>query len=240
MKPNNQIAIYQIENLLNGRCYIGGSTRVFHRKNCHLYDLSIHKHPSKVMQEDYDKYGKDVFQFSILEWVEKSNLIQAEQNWIDKLHPAYNTNIIAGNVIPPSARTPKAKRKISETIKELWKNPEYAEKHRHPRNWKDGIPNRKGVKLTQEQKEHLSKINSGKNNPNYGTHRTDEFKKILGEKVSKTYVGAISPEGNIFSPIVNMSKFCREHGLCVSNMIALMHGRIKTHRGWTKLEALTD
>jgi hypothetical protein len=91
-------------------------------------------------------------------------------------------------------------------------------------------------RLTPEQKQHLSEINTGERNPNWGLHRSDETKKKQSEAIGKYYSGAISPTGEIFSPIHNMSKFCVEHGLEVSNMIALMHGRVRICKGWKRLD----
>jgi hypothetical protein len=49
----------------------------------------------------------------------------------------------------------------------------------------------------------------------------------------KTYSGFIDSKGRSADPITNLAAFCREHGLDNTHMVALAHGRIHSHRGWT-------
>ena len=49
----------------------------------------------------------------------------------------------------------------------------------------------------------------------------------------KTYEGFIDPEGNRVGPITNLAAFCRENGLDDTHMVAVAHGRLYSHRGWT-------
>jgi hypothetical protein len=51
----------------------------------------------------------------------------------------------------------------------------------------------------------------------------------------KTYEGFIDPEGNLASPITNLAEFCRQHDLDDTHMLAVMRGRICSHRGWTHI-----
>src|SRR5439155_6357165 len=49
----------------------------------------------------------------------------------------------------------------------------------------------------------------------------------------KTYEGFIDPDGKPAGPITNLAAFCRERGLDNTHMVAVAHGRICSHRGWT-------
>jgi hypothetical protein len=49
----------------------------------------------------------------------------------------------------------------------------------------------------------------------------------------KTYEGFIDPDDRPVGPITNLAAFCREHGLDKTHMVAVAHGRICSHRGWT-------
>src|SRR5262245_19868867 len=49
----------------------------------------------------------------------------------------------------------------------------------------------------------------------------------------KTYDGFIDPSGNLIEPIINLAAFCRQHSLDNTHMVAVAHGRICSHRGWT-------
>src|SRR5262249_24107424 len=55
----------------------------------------------------------------------------------------------------------------------------------------------------------------------------------------KTYEGFIDPEGNVIGIITNLAEFCREHGLDDTHMLAVMNGRICSHRGWTHIRSRT-
>ncbi len=49
----------------------------------------------------------------------------------------------------------------------------------------------------------------------------------------KTYEGFIDPNGNPVGPITNLANFCRENNLDNTHMVAVAHGRLFSHRGWT-------
>lgn len=225
--------IYQIVNIETGERYIGSTKNFNSRKASHLYDLRRNTHKIPKLQDAYNLYGGHRLEFLILEYVQmnRCGLIEREQYWIDLLKPEYNTNLIAGNVIPRSARTKEAKQKISSKVKELWKDPIYKDKHHKPRNWKNGVPNRRGVKLSDETKEKLRRANLGKNNHNYGKPKSQNFI----DKVSKTYDGAISPDGFIYSPIINLRDFCRKHNLDSGQMSRVLNGKAQSHKGWTRI-----
>jgi len=62
-QPN---CIYQIKNLENNKVYIGETTRGEVRWKEHLRDLRGNRHPNKLLQEDFDKYGEEAFEWTIL------------------------------------------------------------------------------------------------------------------------------------------------------------------------------
>ena len=49
----------------------------------------------------------------------------------------------------------------------------------------------------------------------------------------KTYDGFIAPDGLLVAPFANLAAFCRDHGLHNTHMVAVAHGRLYSHRGWT-------
>ena len=230
-----KIGIYQVVCTSNGSRYVGASTNLNSRKSQHFYDLRHNKHANPRIQADYDKFGDESFYFSVLEIVKDPLiLLFREQHWIDLLLPEYNAELKAGYSIS-HVKKPEVRAKISKSVKKLWENPEYRERCLPSNNWKNGIPNRKGAKLSDETKEKIRQANSGENNPNYGKPRSKETKKKISKANAKTYEGAISPDGTIYAPIHNMSEFCREQNLQVSLMIAVMHGRRESHKGWTRV-----
>lgn len=225
--------IYQIKNVVTDECYVGSTKNFNSRKAQHFFELRRGKHRTTRLQEAYYRYGPKSLVFSILEYVQatKEHLLEREQLWIDRLHPEYNEILDVTEHIPNSARTKEAKEKISEAIKKLWENPEYRERCSIPRNWKDGIPNRRGAVLSEETKQKLRDANTGANNPNYGKPRGQSFL----DKMQKTYPGVISPDGVVFSPITGLKAFCNQHGLDSGQLSRVLSGKAKSHKGWTRV-----
>ena len=117
------VGIYKITNLITGDFYIGQSTDIEKRwcdHFCKGYG-AIHSGP---FQDAIDKYGKDGFEFSVLEECDKEDLIQREKYWIKKLSPTYNT-VYDGHEV--SAQTRK---KISDKLKDRVQPRDIVEKRR--------------------------------------------------------------------------------------------------------------
>lgn len=78
------VGVYQIRNTINDKIYIGSSTNIFKRFRQHYDDIRKQKHRNVHMLQEYNKYGLDVFEWSVLEVVEqKDDLYNREQYWLD-------------------------------------------------------------------------------------------------------------------------------------------------------------
>ena len=89
-------AVYKITNTITGDFYIGSSKNVKHRWADHKKTSMRKKHPNSQLYKDMQKYGTDKFIFQILAEVEVDSLNEAEQQFIEKLKPAYNNNRAKG------------------------------------------------------------------------------------------------------------------------------------------------
>lgn len=208
--------VYQILNTLNGNKYIGSAARSFgDRWNTHKSLLKSNKHHSKPLQRAYNKYGLDFFRFEILAYCPKEYCIKIEQWWLDNIKPEYNACKIAGNTtgIKPSQQT------ISNIIK--------ANTGRIPWN--------KGVELTAEVREKLSKGRIGhkwtkgiKKSPEHiekiravkigntyrrGTTNTPESIEKMSVAKHKFVYKILTPNGEIVETR-SLSKFAKENNLC--------------------------
>lgn len=76
-------AIYGILNLMNGKLYIGSAVDVRSRLNTHKSRLNLNKHPSKHLQGAWKEYGDFAFDFLILEYCEKHELLEREEFWFE-------------------------------------------------------------------------------------------------------------------------------------------------------------
>lgn len=77
--------VYRFFNKHSGKSYIGQTTvSILRRKSVHLSKLKNKIHNSAQMQDDYSKYGPDVFYVYKLEEVfSQSDLDACEQKWIE-------------------------------------------------------------------------------------------------------------------------------------------------------------
>ena len=83
-EPN---CVYQIKNLENNKVYIGETIRGELRWKEHLRDLRGNRHPNKLLQEDFDKYGREAFEWTILKEFEaedKNTLLLEEARTIQQ------------------------------------------------------------------------------------------------------------------------------------------------------------
>ena len=88
--------VYQIKNNLNGKLFVE-STRNLKTINGVKFTLNNNTHMNKLLQSDWNEFGKEAFSFEILEKLkkdekdpyfnEKETLKKLEQKWFDQLQP---------------------------------------------------------------------------------------------------------------------------------------------------------
>ena len=78
------IGIYGIKNIVNGKIYIGSSNNIQRRFRKHKTELNTKTHSNKYLERAYEKYGKNNFEFIILEECNLQELIQKEILYIKK------------------------------------------------------------------------------------------------------------------------------------------------------------
>ena len=83
-------AVYKIINTVTGDFYIGSSKDVKLRWAAHKRPSVWKRFSNNPMYLDMQKYGIDKFELQILEEVEIEELKETEQQFIEKLQPAYN------------------------------------------------------------------------------------------------------------------------------------------------------
>lgn len=153
--------IYKITNTVNGKVYVGSAVNVQRRWFEHKNHLQNQKHHSQHLQRAWNSYGESVFAFELIESVNKEDLIQREQHWMDLLRAfgkhGYNVSPKAGSSLGIK-RSDETRRRISQS------------KH-------GSIPWNTGQKTGPQSPELVKRRIA----PLVGTSRPDEVKKAISE-----------------------------------------------------------
>lgn len=104
--------IYQFTNLQNQKIYIGSSYNLRKRFLQHINRLSLKNHHSIHFQNAWNKYGDDLFDYKILEYIDNlDTLLEREQYYLDTflfaqeyINKLSNKFIELGYNINPSAK----------------------------------------------------------------------------------------------------------------------------------------
>ncbi len=127
------IGIYKIFNTITKKLYIGSSENIKQRWQKHKALLRYNKHDNYYLQNAWNKYGEDSFEFSIIEECSLSDLLNKEQYYLDTLlfsktfledggklfySLGYNLNPICNRPF----FTNETRNKISETLKSKYCN----------------------------------------------------------------------------------------------------------------------
>lgn len=96
---NKKVGIYRIDCVSNGSFYIGSASDMRKRWASHRHHLRKGIHDNPHMVAIYKKYGMDSLVFSIVEYCERSALLEREQHYIDTLCPDINIVRVAGSTV---------------------------------------------------------------------------------------------------------------------------------------------
>jgi len=118
------MGIYKIVNKDNGLFYLGSSKHLHRRWAEHKTLLNSKKHHSKKLQNAWNKYGKNLFYFEIIEKVEtENNLLEKEQYFLDLLTPwkrgkGYNISKVANSPMKGRKQTKKFREAMKKIVYE--------------------------------------------------------------------------------------------------------------------------
>lgn len=105
--------IYCIENIVNGKLYIGSSKNMYQRLHCHRVYLNNKTHANIKLQNSWNKHTEDNFICYALEYCDEKILTEREQLYIDSLTPWYNITLKVERNIPSA----ESRLKISNSLK---------------------------------------------------------------------------------------------------------------------------
>lgn len=91
MWKNDYSGIYKIENLINGKIYIGQSTHIRQRWTEHKKELRANRHGNEYLQRSWNKYGEKNFKHEIIELCPEEELDEKECYYIN-LYNAFDSD----------------------------------------------------------------------------------------------------------------------------------------------------
>jgi len=241
--------IYAIENLENGKVYIGSTTRPWHRRWIeHCSKLRHGRHGNAHLQHAWDYYGENAFEFVVVEdCIPGDELIEAEQYWLDRARAAgevYNTGLVARNPMLGQTHTAEARRKISlanvgKTISaaaRLAVSAAHKGKVMSAETRRKISEAKKGWRPSEETRRRMSEACKGRRPPNYGVPHTRETRRKISEALGRPYPAFIHQStGEIIPAGYNLRALCRECDLERTGMSRVISGKQHDHRGWELL-----
>lgn len=90
---DNVSAVYCITNTVNGKKYIGSSSNLYSRLLKHRALLRHGSHGNVELQNDWDRFGEDSFDYEVVEECPENNLKIREDYYIKNSKDIYNSAI---------------------------------------------------------------------------------------------------------------------------------------------------
>lgn len=120
--------IYTINNILNGRVYVGSTANARRRFSEHRRHLEAGTHHCGHLQHAWNKYGRDAFIFEVRLTCPKEDLLGYEQMLLDEIAGLYNSTKTAGSSlgVKHSAET---RARMSEAAKKRSADPAWRARH---------------------------------------------------------------------------------------------------------------
>jgi group I intron endonuclease len=212
--------IYQIRCKANSKIYVGSAVNLQARWGLHRRLLIMRQHHNPHLQAAWTRYGAASFEFSVLQHVDESQLLQTEQIWIERTRCVDRE--IGFNIRPYATSAGDGVGLTWEGFSDPDGN-SVTITNLHDFCRRNGLDFPSMHRLWKGQ----SKLKSYKGWTHAHSVRQREF--------IKTHDGFVDPNGQPVGPIRNLAAFCRDHGLDDTHMTAVASGRIVSHRGWTHL-----
>lgn len=250
--------IYIIKNKVNGKVYIGQTKKLGQRYSEHLGRIKKHKHHNELLQRAFEKYGVDNFEYSVLEEVlESSMLNEREKYWIDYyggLNSDKNYNLKDPLLNEHSDYVRKKLSKVNSGIN----NPNYGNKWtqkmknkasslKKGKSWeelygkekaeemkKNAAKSQEGRTHSEEVKDKIRQYNIGEKNPAYGMgdRQRGEKNPAFGKpSAQRKTILQFDKQGNLIKEYEFLSEV-KKDGFHIGNVASAARGELKSAGGF--------
>ncbi len=235
--------IYKITNTINGKCYVGQTTRSLNvRWNEHLYRARVGA--SQPFYNAIRKYGEQGFIKSILEECGGLDELNRLELYYTSLYRAsvdeYGYVCRAGEGQGHMSEETKQKLSVIHMGKIISEETRFKISKAQTGSVRS-VEARKNMSEAWKLRQSVNVV--GINNPHYGKTHTDTTKKLIsetkkGKPGSQSQIDKVSKEYDFISPsseyvhIINLAKFCRDNGLTGSHMNRVALGKSSHYKGW--------
>lgn len=138
--------IYKIENLVNGKVYVGQTIQDFEvRKGQHVSALRHNRHNNDHLQRAWNKYGENNFKFSIIEKCSYDTLDEKEVKWIKHYRESKGSYNLESGGNKHKRHSTYSKIKMSKVMKEITQRPEFKKKRAKLMKGKNNINAKKVI-----------------------------------------------------------------------------------------------
>jgi group I intron endonuclease len=251
--------IYQIRCKVSNTIYVGGTKNIKKRFKEHMSALRNKTHHNTHLQRSYMKYGKNAFEYCVLEECCATDVFNIEQHHLDHIFynniPRYNTDKTAkGDMSYATKQTRKKlsicnkhkivsteqREKISKTLTGRKRSAAACKKQRKSIIQTISEPfilvdcngiHHNGLCIKDFADEHHTKC---------GSHTSGLYAVLSGKR--RYYKGWHLPTTKfpvIFNQFLNkreivwhINNFCRQYKLDPTGVIHLLKGRWKQYKGW--------
>lgn len=163
----NECGIYKIKNMITGDFYIGSANNIRRRFYNHRYTLGTNCHENEHLQNAWNKYGKQAYEFTTVLLCDIENKLYYEQTLLDGLRPAYNMAKYAAAPMQGRHHSVETRAKYSE----VRKGNTYALGHKmSEENRLKLLEANTGRHPSDETRRRLSEATTGVLNPMFGKH----------------------------------------------------------------------
>jgi len=238
--------IYKIENLKNGKSYVGQTVNL-KKRLCQHFANAKNKSNTSPLYRSIRKNGRNNFKVSVLEeFICSKKEVSDELNRLEMMHiekensllEGYNLNE-GGYGIRGYRHTKETKQKISKRSKELWKNGTFDKRDLTGKN--SGLFGKSPSKETrQKMSDAKAGMYFGEDNPNYGKHISAEVKAKMSKSRKGKYTGIANfntrkvinlTTGKIFEMMKDAGEY---YGIkSWNNISSACTGKLKTVGGYS-------